>query len=457
MGIDPNIILGIRPAQFKVADPMESAQKAMSLQALMGQQDLHDMQLRQGRQAEEDDRILRQAYAGDPATLPQRLIAAGPKGYAAAAGIKKQELEEKAKLGDINKTRAETMAKLLGFQKDGASAVMANPSAETALAAVDQFERMASSFGMPELGQQAAQQRAAIQAAGGDPEKLKRLAAGWALAADKFLPKFEQRDLAGSVQSLSVDPITAQPTVTGSVPKNDPNKPFTIGPTGAPVAQQAYQDYEIKKAGAGAARNSVTVNTAEKPLLTQLGEGVGKQIIADHDQARSAVQTLNNARQIERSLGNVITGPGANARVTLAQIGQTLGISGANATEQLVNTRNVMQGLARQELAAAGQMKGQGQITESERGILRRAEAGDISDMTVPELRTFLSAIRKTANYKIKIHETNVERVKKNPNAAAIVDYLKVDVPEDVAEPPAASGLRVPRPAPPPPAGFKPL
>jgi hypothetical protein len=121
----------------------------------------------------------------------------------------------------------------------------------------------------------------------------------------------------------------------------------------------------------------------------------------------------------------------ANQRVTLAQIGQFLGVTGKDTTEALQNTRNLMQGLARQELSAAGQMKGQGQITESERAILRKAEAGQINEMTKPELETFVAAIRKTARYRIGLHEQNISKLSQDPQAQTILPYLKLDSPTD--------------------------
>lgn len=186
---------------------------------------------------------------------------------------------------------------------------------------------------------------------------------------------------------------------------------------------QAKKD--IAKAGA----SNVSVNTATKPFLTEIGKGVGEQVVNDYAGARSAVQTLNNVNQLEGALSNVIVGPGANTRVTLSRIGEVLGVNGKDATEQLQNTRNVMQGLARQELAAAGQMKGQGQITESERGILRRAEAGDITEMTVPELKTLMGALKKTSSYRIGVHNQNLERLKSDPNAKGVVDYMRLPEP----------------------------
>ena len=191
MPIDPRIIMGIQPTQFKMSDPLESAGKALTLQNLMGQQDMQGMQLRQAQQAEADDLATREAFkaGGDQKAIIDRLMGAGQ--YKPAQALQKNMLDTRKTEGEINKGRADVMKSLLEIQKQGAGAVMANPTADSALAAVDQFERTAVSLGMPELSSQAAQQRAAIQQAGNNPEALRRLAAGWALTADKFLPQFE--------------------------------------------------------------------------------------------------------------------------------------------------------------------------------------------------------------------------------------------------------------------------
>lgn len=212
------------------------------------------------------------------------------------------------------------------------------------------------------------------------------------------------------------------PTVSAT---GNPYKDLLVsGPGGAPAINQPMLDAKKQIAQAGKSTTNVSVNTATKPFLTEIGKGVGEQVMNDFGGAKSAVQTLNNVSQIEKGLGNVIVGPGANGRLKLSQIGQVLGVNGKDATEQLQNTRNIMQGLARQELAAAGQMKGQGQITESERGILRRAESGDISELTVPEIQTLLGALKKTSQYRIGVHNQNLERLKKDPNAAGVADYM---------------------------------
>lgn len=222
------------------------------------------------------------------------------------------------------------------------------------------------------------------------------------------------------------------PVIPNQAPAENPRADLLVrGPDGNLVPNQALINAKQSIAKAGAAAGPVVnVNTATKPFLNEIGKGVGEAVISDFGGAKAAAQTLQNAAQIEAGLSKVMVGPAANARVKLAQIGEVLGVNGKDTTEMLQNTRTVIQGLARQELAAAGQMKGQGQITETERGILRRAESGDISELTVPELRTLIGAVRKTANYRINQHNQNLNKLRQDPNAAGVVDFLKVDVPK---------------------------
>ena len=56
-----------------------------------------------------------------------------------------------------------------------------------------------------------------------------------------------------------------------------------------------------------------------------------------------------------------------------------MGLAGKDSKETLEKTRAAMQQMAQLELDAAAQMKGQGQITENERDIIRRAASGDIA------------------------------------------------------------------------------
>ncbi len=130
--------------------------------------------------------------------------------------------------------------------------------------------------------------------------------------------------------------------------------------------------------------------------------------------ARSANQTLANVDRMLPALDKAIVGPAADYRTAMLRIGQQLGVAGADANEQLANTRIVVQGLAQQELDAAAQMRGQGSLTEGERGILRRAAAGD-QTLSAAEIRQALATAQKTARSRLAEQQDYLQRASKLP------------------------------------------
>ena len=125
-------------------------------------------------------------------------------------------------------------------------------------------------------------------------------------------------------------------------------------------------------------------------------------------------ETLINVEKMLPALDKAIVGPAADYRTAMLRIGQQLGVAGADANEQLANTRIVVQGLAQQELDAAAQMRGQGSLTEGERGILRRAAAGD-QTLSAAEIRQALASAQKTARYRLATQEDYLKRAMKIP------------------------------------------
>jgi hypothetical protein len=130
--------------------------------------------------------------------------------------------------------------------------------------------------------------------------------------------------------------------------------------------------------------------------------------------ARSANETLANVDRMLPALDKAIVGPAADYRTAMLRIAQQLNVAGADATEQLANTRTVVQGLAQQELDAAAQMRGQGSLTEGERGILKRAAAGD-QTLSAAEIRQALASAQKTARYRLTTQEDYLKRAMKIP------------------------------------------
>ena len=217
---------------------------------------------------------------------------------------------------------------------------------------------------------------------------------------------------------------------------NDPNKIMQIGPNG-PVVNQPLVNAKTGIARAGA--TNVAVNT-EKTVFGDIASGVGKSLGAGPDQARAAVQTLQTVSQIRQAIdsGRMTAGPGTSARQFLGQAGQVLGVAGKDETERLVETRRAIQGLAQLELDAAQQMKGQGQITEAERAIIRRAASGDIDSMSIPELRMLMTTMDKTSRSKIAANQRTVEMLRQYPGAGPLPQLMDVPMPPEYQAPAAA-------------------
>lgn len=207
---------------------------------------------------------------------------------------------------------------------------------------------------------------------------------------------------------------------------------------------RAFALERVRKMSTHQPGTQVTVN-AEKPLINELAGGLGKQIDSSLAAARSAQTSIVNAHGIRAALdsGKVISGPGTKFKVFGLRLGQALGAGGKDAAEMLVNTGNVVRSMAQAELDAATQMRGQGQITEAEREIIRRAASGSIDDMTEPEIRALVDATEKVARLKISNHVRNVESLRKMPSAAQLMPFYDVDQPPDYAASAGAGGGRV--------------
>lgn len=219
----------------------------------------------------------------------------------------------------------------------------------------------------------------------------------------------------------------------------NPNRPFSQDAAGNIIPNQAYQNYEIRKANAGAARtsNNISVNT-EKSLLNSIAQGVGGQIDASLAGAKSAASTIGTLNNLDSALnsGKILAGPATKPAQIMLQLGSQLGLGGKSSEETLSNTRSAIQAMAQLELDASGQMKGQGSLTDAERALLRRAASGDIN-MSLPELKTLSAVSRKTAKNRIQQHNQNVQPLLQNPNGAAVAPFLTVNEPQS---PPASTG-----------------
>jgi hypothetical protein len=86
---------------------------------------------------------------------------------------------------------------------------------------------------------------------------------------------------------------------------------------------------------------------------------------------------------------------------TVKQLVQKIG--GGN-DEGIRQTRQVIKSLAQMAVEARKQLQGQGQVTESEAAAVAKADAGDINDLTVGELRDLSTLTKRAAHYTAKSH-----------------------------------------------------
>lgn len=235
------------------------------------------------------------------------------------------------------------------------------------------------------------------------------------------------------------NPVFSVPEKPEALPSAVREYQFAVG--------QGYQgtfdqwNKDTKKAGAPSVSNNVSVNT-EKSLLNSVAGGLGKQLDDGLANAKAAVSSIGTAQRLKAAVdsGKLVSGPGASFRVLGLQLGQMLGVGGKDGAEILANTRTAIQSMAQAELDAAQQMKGQGQITEAERSIIKRAAAGDINDLTGPEIRLLAETMEKIGRFKLANHQSNVQSLGKLPGAAPLMPFYQVEAPAPYQAPNATPG-----------------
>lgn len=199
MPIDPNIPLS---GQFyKMRTPAEDQIQRNALTESKQNQQLNQFRLDEAKRTIENQNALRARLTDpglnfdDPRTQMEIL---GMGGGAL--------LKDRAEMGRTNaqtkKAEIEAIKEKLGVMKLSAGAVMANPTINNARAQLTRFGQMTGEDITDDLMQ--------LDQLGENPDAIRQWAAGYALEADKLLPKFETRDLGGIVERATYDPVTGK-------------------------------------------------------------------------------------------------------------------------------------------------------------------------------------------------------------------------------------------------------
>ena len=205
-----------------------------------------------------------------------------------------------------------------------------------------------------------------------------------------------------------------------------------------------YAGYVAGMKRAGAPSVSVSM---EKGIAGQ----IGPMLKEAKPQAVSAVKGIDAANQVINALdtNKLFTGPLANQRLSIAQLGATFGGATGDLTQKINNTRSAIQGLAEITLQGRQEMHGQGAITESEGKLAERAKSGDIS-FTPGELKQLANAAKRAGEYTYGNYQAQVQSLSKNPETAQMIPFFNVNpmperqMPQAPAQPNVNQQLNIP-------------
>jgi hypothetical protein len=219
---------------------------------------------------------------------------------------------------------------------------------------------------------------------------------------------------------LSATPYEKEPELNRSVTLAI--KAAGVEPT-SPEGKNMYRNLIAKQTSHPQGTNVKIENKMGEGIAAQIGPMMKDSV----DIATGAVKQVDAAKRVVGAIdsGKIIAGPFAGGRVTLAQMGQALGVGGTDAKEQLKNTRDVIRGLAEMTLQGRSQMKGQGAITESEGLLAERANSGKIEDLTIPEIKQLALASERAARFAYAEHERKYQEMLKNPSTASLATYYQ--------------------------------
>ena len=203
-----------------------------------------------------------------------------------------------------------------------------------------------------------------------------------------------------------------------------------------------FQDFITEQKKAGAPSTTITL-PGDKKMAEVLGAKGAERLDSSLTQAQEAQSTIQNINELRPILTEgVFAGPLSAAPRAVAQIASSLGITGKDTKELLDRTAVAMQGLAKFELSAAAAMRGQGAITENERVLIQRAAGGRLDQFTAPEVQSLLTAMEKTANYRIASHNRQLDVLRRSgsPEVRDLVPFYELGPMNVVPVPTAPTG-----------------
>jgi hypothetical protein len=87
-------------------------------------------------------------------------------------------------------------------------------------------------------------------------------------------------------------------------------------------------------------------------------------------------------------------------------------------------------------LESRAELKGQGQITDTETKLLERARSADIGELTIPELQQVVNISQRLANRMWSNHQSLLRTMRTDPAAADSIRYYEptMSLPQAIGE-----------------------
>jgi len=330
---------------------LRNLQGAQDRQQVLAQQErqnkLADLQFRAAQRGEEEAMAEREAYkaGGSLGDVSQRMMQSGLGKQSLA--LQKQEQEQRT--ARINQAK-----EALTLMKSSAASILADPNPVTAKQKLIQLGQL--------TGQDLSGDLAQLESYGNDPVQIKRWAAGYAMEADKLLPRFETQNLGGTSERQGFDPLTGAPVGPAQVTKRTATPDAVMAD--ARARQKMAQDerqFGISQANKGVA-GAVPLKPLTEAQTIKLRTDVGKDY-------KSATTALSQMDDLLTSIQQVKTAPGLSAAT--GYIGKYLPSrpegAAAQAETRLANLRGKVTALGKATAAMSGSI---GSIANQEWKIL---------------------------------------------------------------------------------------
>lgn len=326
MPIDPNIALSIKPVQ--IANPLEQYMQAQQIQQAQNQSRLADLMYGEKQQQIARAQGLRDLMKGLPqdATDDQRMNAMRNNAYFDEADKLDTSIQNRMKTkAGAQKDQAEAAKNYLTATQQIAGQVMTLPTQENANAALNSMEALGKQLGFDVSGTIASERQ--TLAGLRTPEEIKQWAAGHAIQAKELLPKIDTRNLGGTTDTISVDPVTGAVRVVNSA-KN------TQSPDSAATNATTRRGQDLTDARAReqleAGRNQI-VQSDNGPVLVNTRTGAGKTIMGPDGQPLPGVTKPLNDGQSKALLFGTRMQEADKVLNQLASEGTTSSIPGMRA------------------------------------------------------------------------------------------------------------------------------